>query len=120
MLYCRKPFITRFTVPVNSVLYTEIHFKLVCNDVIAVGFYYDAPEITPPVRGVHHFLPDDSPVDSFSPEREVRAIVEGQFLAKYVHALSLGYRITSTSRILATGGGSVNKQILQVSYSVLL
>lgn len=36
-------------------------------------------------------------------------------MAKYVHALSLGYRITPSSHILATGGASVNKEILQVS-----
>lgn len=82
--------------------------------VIFLGFYYDDPEITPPVIGVHRFSEDDSPIDSFTPEREVRAIVEGQFLAKYVHAVSLGYRITPASRILATGGASENKQILQV------
>lgn len=81
---------------------------------LLLGFYYDDPEITPPVVGVHRFSSDDTPVESFTPETEVRAVVEGQFLAKYIHAFSLGYRITPSSRILATGGASENKQILQV------
>lgn len=52
---------------------------------------------------------------SFSPKVEVRAVIEGQFLAKLSHAKSLGYEITSSSRVLATGGGSENEEILQVS-----
>ncbi|XP_011405024.2 PREDICTED: xylulose kinase-like [Amphimedon queenslandica] len=83
-----------------------------------IGFYYDDPEITPPVVGVHRFSSDDTPVDSFTPETEVRAVVEGQFLAKYIHACSLGYRITPSSRILATGGAAENKQILQILANV--
>lgn len=83
-----------------------------------IGFYYDDPEITPPVEGVYRYGPDNSTLSSFPAEREVRAVVEGQFLAKYVHAHSLGYRITPNSRILATGGASQNESICQVLANV--
>ncbi len=79
-----------------------------------IGLYYIDPEITPPVEGVFRYDPDVSSVKSFPPEREVRAVVEGQFVAKYIHAQSLGYKITPTSRILATGGASQNASICQV------
>ncbi|KAG9347787.1 hypothetical protein JZ751_003802 [Albula glossodonta] len=46
-----------------------------------IGIYFDAMEITPPVAG-------------FSQEVEIRALVEGQFLAKRVHAEKLGYKIS--------------------------
>ena len=68
------------------------------------------------MEGVHRYGPDNSTLSSFPAEREVRAVVEGQFLAKYVHAHSLGYRITPNSRILATGGASQNESICQVFY----
>ena len=57
-------------------------------------------------------------MDSFPPEREARALVEGQFLAKFVHAQRLGYRISRSSRVLATGGASKNRRILQVCVCV--
>uniref|UniRef100_A0A673G963 Xylulose kinase n=1 Tax=Sinocyclocheilus rhinocerous TaxID=307959 RepID=A0A673G963_9TELE len=42
------------------------------------------------------------------------ALIEGQFLAKRVHAEKLGYKIIAGTRVLATGGASSNKDILQV------
>uniref|UniRef100_A0A674AS14 Xylulose kinase n=1 Tax=Salmo trutta TaxID=8032 RepID=A0A674AS14_SALTR len=51
-------------------------------------------------------------VAGFSAQGEIRALVEGQFLAKRVHAEKLGYKIRT--RVLATGGASSNKDILQV------
>uniref|UniRef100_A0A4W4E3W5 Xylulose kinase n=1 Tax=Electrophorus electricus TaxID=8005 RepID=A0A4W4E3W5_ELEEL len=53
-------------------------------------------------------------VDAFTREVEIRALVEGQFLAKRVHAQKLGYRIIPGTKVLATGGASSNKAILQV------
>jgi xylulokinase len=80
-----------------------------------IGFYYDKPEIAPPVKDNDYLYgPNDSHVPSLLPVRHVRAVVEGQLLAKYVHSRSLGYRITSTSRIIATGGAAQNKTILQI------
>lgn len=65
-------------------------------------------------KGVHRYGPNDQPLDSFPCEVEVRALIEGQLLAKFVHAHTLGYRITSSTRILATGGAADNASILQV------
>ncbi|XP_072235025.1 xylulose kinase [Leuresthes tenuis] len=79
-----------------------------------IGFYFDTMEITPPAVGVHRFDSGDSEVESWSPRVEVRALVEGQFLSRRLHAERLGYSIISGSRVLATGGASSNKEILQV------
>uniref|UniRef100_A0A4W6F182 Xylulose kinase n=1 Tax=Lates calcarifer TaxID=8187 RepID=A0A4W6F182_LATCA len=53
-------------------------------------------------------------VSSVSPQVEVRALVEGQFLSRRLHAERLGYSIIPGTRVLATGGASSNKEILQV------
>uniref|UniRef100_A0A3P9NY98 Xylulose kinase n=1 Tax=Poecilia reticulata TaxID=8081 RepID=A0A3P9NY98_POERE len=79
-----------------------------------IGFYFDTMEITPPAVGLHRFDANDRQVSSWSPELEVRALVEGQFLSRRLHAERLGYSIGSGTRVLATGGASANRQILQV------
>ncbi|XP_074484169.1 xylulose kinase [Sebastes fasciatus] len=84
-----------------------------------IGFYFDSMEITPPAVGVHRFDPDDNQVSSLSPQVEVRALVEGQFLSRRLHAERLGYSIIPGTRVLATGGASSNKDILQVLSDVL-
>ncbi|XP_057178795.1 xylulose kinase isoform X2 [Triplophysa rosa] len=55
-----------------------------------------------------------SQVAVFDPEVDIRALVEGQFLAKRLHAEKLGYKIIPGTRVLATGGASANQDILQV------
>ena len=52
-----------------------------------------------------------------SNETEVRALVEGQLIAKRLHAETIGFKLTPDTRILVTGGASVNLAILQVSTS---
>ncbi|XP_049605337.1 xylulose kinase isoform X2 [Syngnathus scovelli] len=79
-----------------------------------IGLYFDVMEITPRAVGVHLFDAEDNKVSSVSAEAEVRALVEGQFLSRRLHAERLGYSIIPGSRILATGGASCNKEILQV------
>uniref|UniRef100_A0A674AQA2 Xylulose kinase n=1 Tax=Salmo trutta TaxID=8032 RepID=A0A674AQA2_SALTR len=79
-----------------------------------IGIYFDAMEITPSAVGVHRFDKDNTKVTGFSAQGEIRALVEGQFLAKRVHAEKLGYKIIPGTRVLATGGASSNKDILQV------
>ncbi|XP_039983015.1 xylulose kinase isoform X2 [Xiphias gladius] len=79
-----------------------------------IGFYFDTMEITPPAVGVHRFDADDTEVSSVSPQVEVRALLEGQFLSRRLHAERLGYSIIPGTRVLATGGASSNKEILQV------
>ncbi|XP_076827389.1 xylulose kinase isoform X2 [Brachyhypopomus gauderio] len=59
----------------------------------SIGVYFDVVEITPPAIGVYRFDQHDKRVDAFTREVEIRALVEGQFLAKRVHAQKLGYRI---------------------------
>ncbi|XP_019745577.1 xylulose kinase isoform X2 [Hippocampus comes] len=84
------------------------------SDFLFAGFYFDVMEITPPAVGVHLFDADDNEVSSVSAQVEVRALVEGQFLSRRLHAERLGYSIIPGTRILATGGASRNKDILQV------
>ncbi|XP_069033698.1 xylulose kinase isoform X3 [Embiotoca jacksoni] len=79
-----------------------------------IGFYFDTMEITPPAVGVHRFDSADTEVSSLCPQVEVRALVEGQFLSRRLHAERLGYSIISGTRVMATGGASSNQEILQV------
>ena len=44
----------------------------------------------------------------------MRALVEGQLIAKRLHAETIGFKLTPDTRILVTGGASVNLAILQV------
>ncbi|KAK1794931.1 hypothetical protein P4O66_010123, partial [Electrophorus voltai] len=80
----------------------------------SIGIYFDVVEIIPPAIGIYRFDQRDKRVDAFTREVEIRALVEGQFLAKRVHAQKLGYRIIPGTKVLATGGASSNKAILQV------
>ncbi|XP_042566234.1 xylulose kinase isoform X2 [Clupea harengus] len=79
-----------------------------------LGIYFDAMEITPPAVGTYRLNKEDQAVEAFTQEEEIRALVEGQFLAKRVHAEKLGYKILPGTRVLATGGASSNVDILQV------
>ena len=79
-----------------------------------IGFYFDLLEIHPLVAGDFRFNKFDERVARFSKEVEVRACVEGQFMRLRAHAQDLGYTITPNTRILATGGASANRSILQV------
>jgi len=81
-----------------------------------IGMYFDHPEIVPDgLLGDFRFNKSDDAVSRFaSNETEVRALVEGQLLAKRLHAEKIGFKITADTRILVTGGASVNLAILQV------
>jgi xylulokinase len=78
-----------------------------------IGFYLREPEITPPTlkTGIFRFDATANPVASFDPAGEVRAVVEGQFLAMRTHGARIGL-IPRT--ILATGGASANAAIIRV------
>nr|XP_036870050.1 xylulose kinase isoform X1 [Manis javanica] len=80
----------------------------------SLGFYFDVMEITPEITGRHRFSADNCKVSAFPKDVEIRALVEGQFMAKRIHAEGLGYRIMPKTKILATGGASHNRDILQV------
>lgn len=77
-----------------------------------IGMYFDLKEILPPVVGDFKFNKSNERVAKFSQEVEARAVVEGQFLAKLVHAERLGF--ATGGRVLATGGASKNPGIVQV------
>ncbi|XP_037004104.2 xylulose kinase isoform X1 [Artibeus jamaicensis] len=79
-----------------------------------LGFYFDVMEITPEMIGRHRFSAENREVSAFPKDVEVRALIEGQFLAKRIHAEGLGYRVMPRTKILATGGASHNRDILQV------
>lgn len=81
-----------------------------------IGFYFDLPEIIPEgVEGSFRFNKAGEQVTRFLSEAaEVRALVEGQVMAKRIHAQNMGFNITPSTRILVTGGASVNSAILQV------
>ncbi|ELR14048.1 xylulose kinase [Acanthamoeba castellanii str. Neff] len=77
------------------------------------GFFFKEIEITPPgASGFFRFDADGKTVDSFAPEVDVRAVVEGQFLSMRLHASNIGMR--QFSSILVTGGGSSNTNICKV------
>ena len=81
-----------------------------------IGLYFDYPEITPHnVQGDFRFNKDNDKVVKFaSKEVEARALIEGQFMAKRLHIEKMGFKIEPTTRILVTGGASVNESILQI------
>ncbi|XP_076985893.1 xylulose kinase isoform X2 [Tamandua tetradactyla] len=79
-----------------------------------LGFYFDVMEITPEIIGRHRFNAENHEVLAFPRNVEIRALIEGQFMAKRIHAESLGYRVMPKTKILATGGASHNRDILQV------
>lgn len=56
-----------------------------------LGFFFKEIEITPPgASGYFRFNADDTPAMGFSPEADVRAVVEGQFLSMRLHASNIG------------------------------
>lgn len=98
----------------NDTVYSSVWFMF------CLGVYYHEPEITPSgAQGVFRFNASGTKVDSFPAEVEVRAVIEGQLLAKLSHARKLGYEINPSSRVLATGGASANNRILQVSRHIV-
>lgn len=59
-----------------------------------LGLYYDEQEIIPWIQGDYRFDKNNKPLDRFpSREIEIKALVEGQFIAKRAHAEHLGYTI---------------------------
>lgn len=80
-----------------------------------MGFFYDVQEIIPFINGDYRFNKAGVRINRFSgKEVEVRALIEGQFVAKRAHIEDAGYSIKTCTRILASGGASNNRSILQV------
>lgn len=91
-----------------------------------VGFYYLEPEIIPTVNHtnlIRRFqIPSsdngDSPLSLSSfphPYDDIRACVEGAVISMRLHSASIGLGTQKgCQRVIVTGGGSVNKRILQI------
>ncbi|XP_033226806.1 xylulose kinase [Belonocnema kinseyi] len=80
-----------------------------------LGLYFDAKEILPVLIGDYKFNKANEKISRYnSKEVEVRALIEGQFIARRAHAEDFGFSIGPKTRIIATGGSSVNKAMLQV------
>lgn len=59
-----------------------------------VGLFFDEEEILPRVQGDFRFDKMSNLIKQFpSPETEIRALVEGQLIAKRAHAEDLGFKI---------------------------
>ena len=99
----------------------NIGIKNICHSALILtfsnpGMYFDHPEIVPDgLLGDYRFNKSDEPAIRFAGnETEVRALIEGQMMAKRIHAERMGFNLTPETRILVTGGASVNTAILQV------
>jgi len=79
-----------------------------------IGFFFDSPEILPEAIGDHRFNAKNEKVSTFTPQINIRSLIESQFLSKKYHAQQIGFKLSTNSRILATGGASKNTEILQV------
>ncbi|KAL1517162.1 hypothetical protein ABEB36_000961 [Hypothenemus hampei] len=84
-----------------------------------IGLYYDVNEILPFLKGDYRFSKTGRVHKFSSLEVEVRALIEGQCLAMRAYAEDFGFKFGNGSKILATGGASNNKAILQVLADVL-
>uniref|UniRef100_A0A2P2LB76 Xylulose kinase n=2 Tax=Rhizophora mucronata TaxID=61149 RepID=A0A2P2LB76_RHIMU len=94
-----------------------------------IGFYYKDHEILPPLPvGFHHYILqnftgetleglNEQEVEEFDPPSEVRALIEGQFLSMRGHSERFGMP-SPPKRIIATGGASTNKSILNAIASI--
>lgn len=49
-----------------------------------------------------------------SPQIEIRALIEGQMLHRRMVATDMGFNFNTNTKLVATGGASINKSILQV------
>lgn len=64
------------------------------NIYLHIGLFFNVREILPWVQGEFRFDKMDNLVEKFSSaETEIRALVEGQFIAKRAHAEDLGFRV---------------------------
>ncbi|XP_045449425.1 xylulose kinase [Melitaea cinxia] len=80
-----------------------------------MGIYYDTAEIVPRAAA-GRWLQDAGgrPADKLAPQFEARALLEGQAVARRAHAEDMGFVLDPSSRVVATGGASVNTALLQI------
>ncbi|XP_068152020.1 xylulose kinase [Drosophila tropicalis] len=84
--------------------------------------HFNEMEIIPKAKGILRWNKDIVPtspdaakgvIKFSSPQIEIRALIEGQMLHHRSIAEDMGFHFGSETKILATGGASVNKSILQ-------
>lgn len=78
---------------------------------------YDYPEIVPYVEGsqvTYSFDKNGQRLDSLENKFIIRGVLEGKFVALKYHAEKKGLVPKVDGKILVTGGGSKNKDILQI------
>ncbi|KAH8306327.1 hypothetical protein KR018_007828 [Drosophila ironensis] len=79
-----------------------------------MAIHFNDTEIIPKIKGTVRWNKESKAVIKFnSPQTEIRALIEGQMLHHRAVAEELGCHLGSETKILATGGASVNKSILQ-------
>ena len=82
------------------------------------GFYFREPEITPAVLKTGTYLFNQKNTNAAcaaNPGQHVRAVIESQFMAMRLHCGNIGL---APETIIATGGASVNRGLLQVMADV--
>lgn len=92
-----------------------------------IALHFISKEIIPPIKGSLRWN-KASNLDSTesargvlkysAPQTEIRALVEGQMLTRKAFATEMGFSFGENTRILATGGASANRSILQVCSDV--
>ncbi|XP_017103340.1 xylulose kinase [Drosophila bipectinata] len=79
-----------------------------------MAVHFNEMEIIPKAQGTIRINKENQTVIKFnSPQTEIRALVEGQMLHHRAVAEDMGLHFGKETQILATGGASVNKSILQ-------
>ncbi|XP_030370621.1 xylulose kinase isoform X2 [Scaptodrosophila lebanonensis] len=88
-----------------------------------LAVHFNEMEIIPKAKGTLRWNKDMQPnspdaakgiIKFRSPQIEIRALIEGQMLHHRAIAEDMGFHFITETKILATGGASVNKSILQV------
>ncbi|XP_045767284.1 xylulose kinase [Maniola jurtina] len=80
-----------------------------------MGIYYDTAEIVPRAKPLRRLVDANGrPVEKLASQFEARALLEGQALARRAHAEDMGFTLEAGSRVVATGGASVNTALLQI------
>ncbi|KAK8791920.1 hypothetical protein WA158_005297 [Blastocystis sp. Blastoise] len=87
-----------------------------------ITMIFNEPEITPNITKSGSYIwddqdrlivnTDDESLDHVYPACKVRGVIEYQFMSMRIHSESIG--IKSPSKLIATGGASNNKEILQI------
>lgn len=86
-----------------------------------MALHFFSQEIIPNIKGTLRWNKSSTasdPIDRLikfsSAQTEVRALIEGQMLHRRAVASDMGFTFGENTRIIATGGASANKSILQV------